>query len=241
MQQLITGDHLVTNIDIVGLTEHHGLYIGDDTVVHLSKNKIVELATLQVFSDGNKIRVKKRAKYPSQAVKLARSKIGSQTYNLITNNCEHFVNECLDEQKTSNQVSNISHISLQTAAKTGILGKHATTVAKGSLANVALASTAAKMTGEYIGLPDNVNTIIGTPGDLVGKPIESLISGTTETINDTYDCLSHGAIIDAGTTLVKGTIKTVANTVIITPIEVGVTGIKAGADIIAGVWNKLRY
>ena len=241
MQQFKTGDHLVTNIDIAGLTEHHGLYVGDDKVIHLSKNKIVESVSLQVFSDGHKIRIKKRATFPKQAVEFARSKIGSISYNLVSNNCEHFVNECLEEQETSNQVSNISHVTLQGAARTGILGTHAAKVVKGPLASVALASTAAKVAGEFIGLPDNVNTVIGTPGDLIGKPIESLVSGTTKTLGETYDCLSNGEIIDAGSTLVKGTVKTVTKAVIVTPIEVGVTGIKAGVDIVADVWHWLRH
>ena len=241
MQQFKTGDHLVTNIDIAGLTEHHGLYVGDDKVIHLSKNKIVESVSLQAFSDGHKIRVKKRAKFPKQAIEFARSNLGSTIYSLVANNCEHFVNECLEEQKTSNQVSNLSHITLQGAARAGLLGKHAATVVKAPLSSVVLASTAAKMVGEYIGLPDNVNTVIGTPGDLIGKPLESLISGTTKTLDETYDCLSNGAIIDAGSTLVKGTVKTVTKAVIITPIEVGVTGLKAGVEIVADVWNWLRY
>lgn len=241
MQQFKIGDHLVTNIDIAGLTEHHGLYVGDDKVIHLSKNKIVESVTLQAFSDGHKIRVKKRATFPKHAVEFARSKIGSKPYSLITYNCEHFINDCLEEQKTSNQVSNISHVSLQGAARAGLLGTHAAKVVKGPLASVALVSTTAKVAGEFIGLPDNVNTVIGTPGDLIGKPLESLVSGTTKTLGDTCDCLSNGEIIDAGSTLVKGTVKTVTKAVIATPIEVGVTGIKAGVDIVADVWHWLRH
>jgi hypothetical protein len=241
MQQFKIGAHLVTNIDATGLTEHHGLYVGDDRVIHLSKNKIVESVTLQAFSDGHRIRVKKRATFPKHAVEFARSKIGSTSYSLVTNNCEHFINDCLEEQKTSNQVSNISHITLQGAARAGLLGEHAATVIKGPLASVTLASTAAKITGEFIGLPDNVNIVIGTPGDLIGKPIESLVSGTTKTLGETYDCLSNGEMIDAGSTLVKGTVKTVAKAVILTPIEVGVTGIKAGVDTIADVWHWLRH
>lgn len=241
MQQFKIGDHLVTNIDITGLIEHHGLYVGDDMVIHLSKTKIVETVHLRTFSDGHKIQVKKSATFPKHAVEFARSKIGSTAYSLVTNNCEHFINECLEEQVTSNQVSNISHVTLQGTARAGILGSHASKVATGTLANVALASTAAKMAGEYIGLPDNVNTVIGTPGDLIGKPMESLVSGTTKTLGETYDCLSNGEIIDAGSTLVKGTVKTVAKAAILTPIEVGVTGIKAGVDVVADVWHWLRH
>jgi hypothetical protein len=239
MQTFRAGDHLVTNLDIIGLTEHHGLYIGDDMVIHLSKAGIIEEIHILLFSNENKVRVKKSTHNAHQAVKFARSKLGSTSYNLTSNNCEQFVNECLDERRTSNQVSNIAHVATQGAARSGLLGRTASRVAMGTAANVALVSTAAKMAGEYVGLPDNVNTIIGTPGDLIGKPIECLISGSTKTLGDTYDCIANGEFIDAGSTLVFGTIGTVATSVIIKPLEVGVIGIQAGAELVADAWDWL--
>ncbi|MGL5393561.1 MAG: lecithin retinol acyltransferase family protein [Shewanella sp.] len=233
------GDHLVTNIDALGLTEHHGLYVGHGHVIHLSKLGVIEEIDLQQFAGGHKIRVKKSSLFPHQAIELARSQLGHSPYDVATNNCEHFVNECLAESSTSNQVSNLTHIALQGSARAGLLGSTASRLATGTVANVVLASTAVKMTGEYLGLADNVNTLLGTPGDLVAKPAECLLKGTTQTLSDSYDCLSQGEITDAGIKLVTGSVETGLNTVL-TAVEVGVNGVKAGAELIDDIcdWFK---
>lgn len=239
MYKFHPGDHLVTNIDPLGLIEHHGLYVGHGYVIHLSKLGIIEEIDLQQFAGGHKIRVKKSSLFPHQAIKLARNQLGHSPYDVATNNCEHFVNECLAGSSTSNQVSNLTHVALQGSARAGLLGSTASRLATGTVANVVLASTAIKMTGEYLGLPDNVNTLLGTPGDLVAKPAECLLKGTTQTLGETYTCLSQGEIADAGIKLVTGSIETGLNTVL-TTAEVGINGVKAGTELIANAWHWLR-
>lgn len=233
------GDHLVTNIDPLGLTEHHGLYVGHGNVIHLSKQGIIEEIDLQLFAGGHSIRVKKSTLFPLQAIELARCQLGRTPYDVATNNCEHFVNECLAGSSTSNQVSNLTHIALQGSARAGLLGRSASKLATGTVANVVLASTAIKMTGEYLGLPDNVNTLLGTPGDLVAKPAECLLKGTSQTLGESYACLRQGEITDAGIKLVTGSVETGLNTVL-TTAEVGINGIKAGAGLIADAWHWLK-
>ncbi|MBW0279909.1 acyltransferase [Shewanella xiamenensis] len=239
MQALQPGDHLVTNIDVLGLTEHHGLYVGNGNVIHLSKQGMIEEIDLQRFAGGHKIRVKKSSLFPHQAIELARSQLGYTSYGVATNNCEQFVNECLERTSTSNQVSNLTHVALQGSARAGLLGSTASKLATGTVANVVLASTAVKMTGEYLGLPDNLNTLLGTPGDLVAKPAECLLKGTTQTLGESYDCLSQGEIADAGIKLVTGSLETGLNTMLMTA-EVGINGVKAGAELIADAWHWLR-
>ncbi|WP_413496089.1 lecithin retinol acyltransferase family protein [Shewanella baltica] len=239
MQVLQPGDHLVTNIDPLGLTEHHGLYVGHGNVIHLSKQGIIEEIDLQRFAGGHSVRVKKSTLFPHQAIELARSQLGHSPYGVATNNCEQFVNECLEGSSTSNQVSNLTHIALQGSARVGLLGSTASKLTTGTVANVVLASTAAKMTGEYLGLPDNVNTLLGTPGDLVAKPAECLLKGTTQTLGESYACLSQGEIADAGIKLITGSVETGLNTVL-TTAEVGINGVKAGAELIADAWYWLR-
>ncbi|MCP3128811.1 lecithin retinol acyltransferase family protein [Shewanella sp. KJ2020] len=239
MQVLQPGDHLVTNIDFLGLTEHHGLYVGHGNVIHLSKHGIIEEIDLQRFADDHGVRVKKSTLFPHQAIEFARSQLGHTRYGVATNNCEQFVNECLEGSSTSNQVSNLTHLALQGSARAGLLGSTASKLTTGTVANLVLASTAIKMTGEYLGLPDNVNTLLGTPGDLVAKPAECLLKGTTQTLGESYDCLSQGKIADAGIKLVTGSLETGLNTVL-TAAEVGVNGVKAGAELISNAWHWLR-
>ena len=76
MYKFHPGDHLVTNIDPLGLTEHHGLYVGHGHVIHLSKQGMIEEIDLQRFAGGHKIRVKKSTPFPHQAIELARNQLG---------------------------------------------------------------------------------------------------------------------------------------------------------------------
>lgn len=132
------GDHIFVDRSVLGvkLYEHHGIYVGDDMVVHynglargivlekscfeeilsnivpLDKRNIakVEMTSLEEFASGDVLQVKKHADTPfsGQEVALrAKERIGEQKYNLIINNCEHFCNECLFGEHVSEQVQNV--------------------------------------------------------------------------------------------------------------------------------------
>lgn len=214
------GDHIVVNIDIFGVTEHHGLYIGNGKVIHLSRESGgVTRSSISYFGDRDKIRVKRQAPNPSEAISRAESYLGQVGYNLFSNNCEQFVNYCIKGKKRSNQVSNVAHGVAHVSARAGVLGSNAAKVATGTLGVVTIASTGAKYLGEYAGLPDSVNTIVGAPGDMVAKPLESAITGVFDTAGNTYDKLSDGEILDAGVELISGTANT-AISVVYAPVEV---------------------
>ncbi len=220
MGKFTRGDHIVTNIDIVGITEHHGLYVGEGKVIHLSReNSGIVRSSLSYFSDGNKIRMKRHAPKPNRAIDRAEDYLGEDGYCLFSNNCEQFVNYCIKGVKRSNQVSNAAHAAVHVSARAGILGGNIAKVATGTLGVVTIASTGAKYLGEYAGVPDSINTIVGAPGDLVAKPLESAIVGVFDTVGSTYDKLSDGEILDAGVELIGGTVGTVVS-VVSAPIEV---------------------
>lgn len=132
------GDHIFVDRSVIGvkLYEHHGIYVGDDMVVHynglargivlekscfeeilsnvvpLDKRNIakVEMTSLEEFASGDVLQVKKHANAPfsGQEVALrAKERIGEQKYNLIINNCEHFCNECVFGEHVSEQVQNV--------------------------------------------------------------------------------------------------------------------------------------
>lgn len=101
--KLRTGDHLVT--PRTGYT-HHGLYIGDGTVIHYLQDGVC-LATLKDFCDGATYHVKDTPRRYSRdkCVERAYSRIGEDDYNLLFNNCESFVNWCLNGLPISEQVT----------------------------------------------------------------------------------------------------------------------------------------
>ena len=112
--KLRTGDHLVTPR---ACYTHHGLYIGDGTVIHYLQDGVC-LATLKEFCDGATYHVKDTPRRYSRdkCVERAYSRIGEDDYNLLFNNCEGFVNWCLNGDNTSEQVNSV----VQTAGKIAI-------------------------------------------------------------------------------------------------------------------------
>lgn len=98
--------HLVSPRRFRALTfTHHGIYIGEGRVIHYSgfseemASGPVAETTLYDFSFGEPIHV---LNYPDGAVRYspeeiierARSRMGEDKYDLIRNNCEHFVEWC---------------------------------------------------------------------------------------------------------------------------------------------------
>ena len=132
------GDHIFVDRSVFGvkLYEHHGIYVGDDMVVHynglargivlekscfeeilsnvvpLDKRNVakVEMTSLEEFASGDTWQIKKHANSPfsGQDIALcAKSRVGEQKYNLLINNCEHFCNECVFGEHISQQVQNV--------------------------------------------------------------------------------------------------------------------------------------
>ena len=131
------GDHIFVDRSVLGvkLYEHHGIYVGDDKVVHynglargivlekscfeeilsnvvpLDKRNVakVEMTSLEEFTSGDILQIKKHANAPFSGVDIAlcaKSRIGEQKYNLLINNCEHFCSECIFGEHVSEQVQN---------------------------------------------------------------------------------------------------------------------------------------
>ena len=104
------GDHLITSR---GIYTHHGLYVGNGKVVHYAglsqgfKKDGIELTDLNDFEQGSKSYIETHLiclYNAEERVARARSKIGENSYNVMFNNCEHFVNWCFDGYKSSSQV-----------------------------------------------------------------------------------------------------------------------------------------
>lgn len=155
------GDHLVVN---KGLYTHHGIYLGKDKVIHYAglsndpsaDGSRIQTTFLQNFSQGRKVRIRRhdKALYKGdEVVERAFSRLGENKYNLVFNNCEHFVNWCFEGINFSNQVNN------------AVLGS-ATSITASQLARSKLAGKTAQValaSGLGSGLATNT-AVIGTSG-----------------------------------------------------------------------------
>jgi hypothetical protein len=97
-----------------GPYKHYGIYAGDGKVIHYTTPKgdfgfdiSVRETTLDKFIAGGKCRIVeiKQGFSPEETLERARSRIGEEKYNLLFNNCEHFVYECKTGKKKSNQIN----------------------------------------------------------------------------------------------------------------------------------------
>jgi len=114
------GDHLVVKGSMGGIPyEHHGIDMGDDSVVHLAPEQgaritlrdssprfSVRRSSLEEFACGRAVSVIRHEK--SQAVEAivakASSMLGQTGYSLLDGNCEHFATLCATGQAGSRQV-----------------------------------------------------------------------------------------------------------------------------------------
>lgn len=96
---------------------HYGIYLGDGKVVQfglpdntgLNPDEIaVMVSDTDVFLNGKmletaslsiKERLKRRS--PEDTIKIALARVGETGYNILHNNCEHFVNDCVFGEKSS--------------------------------------------------------------------------------------------------------------------------------------------
>lgn len=153
------GDHLVVSR---GLFTHHGLYLGGQQVIHygggLSSREQadgVEIVSLAAFADGRSITVQPHpsATYdPDARLQRALSRLGERQYHPLTNNCEHFVNWCIDAQASSPQVT--------------------TAIATGSLLMTPYGRAALYGVGSYVGRSLGGPVVIG---GLIGYGLARLV------------------------------------------------------------------
>lgn len=103
------GDHIYV---YRGIIYHHGIDCGDGTVIHYSGKakygKICRVSKAE-FAKGEKIYIKDNyPKYysPSEIVKRAKKRLNERDYNVVFNNCEHFVYDCTTGESDSPQLNN---------------------------------------------------------------------------------------------------------------------------------------
>ena len=107
------GDHLVSPRS---LYKHHGLYVGNGDVIHYSgfanglSSGSITIASISDFSNGNDVYVEQhlnRQYDGDTSVQRAYQRLGEDWYNVLINNCEHFVTWCVMGVHSSSQVNSL--------------------------------------------------------------------------------------------------------------------------------------
>jgi hypothetical protein len=119
--KLSIGSILFVDNYFVGLNtyQHYGVYIGNGKVIHFAplegqeisfENGIIHETTLEKFLNGRTLQVEtniERKFSENEIIQRARSRLGEKGYDLLTNNCEHFVRWCVTGDHVSYQVINL--------------------------------------------------------------------------------------------------------------------------------------
>ena len=114
------GDHLVT--PRTGYT-HHGLYLGNQQVIHYSGKSAhdqgsIQQVSLEEFCDGKACRVRDysfRVYGRKESVERAHQRLGEANYSILFNNCEQFVAWCIMGIGYSEQLLNNTAIAIKAA------------------------------------------------------------------------------------------------------------------------------
>lgn len=110
-----------------GLYSHHGIYVDDEHVIHFASlvpghetdpdTAEVVVTDLKTFLKDGELEVrtyteeeKDKLRSPQEIVNYAYANLGRKGYNIITNNCEHFSNECAFGEAVSQQVNNVMDV-----------------------------------------------------------------------------------------------------------------------------------
>jgi hypothetical protein len=105
---------------------HHGIDCGDGTVIHYvgawGTVRRVERTSLNSFAQGSEILVRPyRRRLPiDEIVENAESRLGTQGYHLVRNNCEHFATWASTGSAASSQVRGWAVAAPGAAASVGV-------------------------------------------------------------------------------------------------------------------------
>lgn len=151
MSAIHAGDHLVSSR--IGY-HHHGIYVGNDQVIHyqgLSSGEAscqVVCSSLDQFCQGKPFTVRShphRRLSREQSIARAYRRLGEHSYNLLFNNCEHFVLWCIEDRHHSPQVTRAAQTVIASQVVKTSVGKLASTTGAG-LTSAYVSSTAATST-----------------------------------------------------------------------------------------------
>lgn len=96
---------------------HYGIFVSEDQVIQfglpddpmrLAESIKVLSSNIATFLQGGEVEVavpngqeRKKMRSAEQVVQIAQSRLGEGGYDILHNNCEHFVNDCVFGQHTS--------------------------------------------------------------------------------------------------------------------------------------------
>lgn len=228
------GDHIKVKRS---LYFHHGIYIGDNTVVHFTGEPFYKLeakirrSTIFVFLEGGEAELVQYGKCQpiDYTIKIAESHIGKSGYNLVFNNCEHFATFCKTGKAKSEQVndavtSTSTTLGVTTTASLGITGVSVAGVS--GLSGAGIMSGLSVIGGSTIG---GIGVLAAAPALIANIGINKLLADDENLTEEERQNRTAGRI-GAKVGTMAGAVGTVG-----TISAAGVTAGLSGAGITSGL------
>jgi Lecithin retinol acyltransferase len=140
-EDLKRGDHMRVPVRKFGdVIYHHGIYLGDETVIHFRKDvpfgtPVIERTDIDFFADGRwedvEVVPHRMSFSPDQVVERANHCLknrGQIPYSFLKDNCEHIANWCKCGEFRSQQVEDGAELLDRVTYWTDILGTVATSL-----------------------------------------------------------------------------------------------------------------
>lgn len=246
-QTIRAGDHLW--VQRFGY-EHHGLASGRDTVIQYSGKDglwdtgVIEEVPLSTFAKDRKVRFvdhPDRLHGRLESVRRARQRIGEEEYNLVFNNCEHFVTWCIEDEHSSEQVNKMVR-SMGTTAATAVMYRWyqtwATQEVMGSTVRVAVQALNVGRTASTVSNAVNAATAARTAASLAPTVSAALTSSAPAATT----AIANG-LTAAGLTGVVGGAGAAAVGIVSAPVSVPVIAVAAGVGLavtaVSAIWDSI--
>lgn len=133
------GDHIKTK-RIRGLYTHHGIDMGDGTVVHFSgdpinhRDAVVCRVSMEEFLHGQAplvVEHREPVLPKEETARIAQSMIGARGYHPLINNCEHFTTFCKTGRRDSAQARRVIKAAVAAGFTALAVGVHVLRQVKG--------------------------------------------------------------------------------------------------------------
>ncbi|MBU7436134.1 MULTISPECIES: lecithin retinol acyltransferase family protein [Burkholderiaceae] len=246
-RQIRAGDHLW--VQRLGY-EHHGLASGRDTVIHYSGKDgvfdtgVIEEVPLSTFAKGRKVRFvdhPDRLHGRLESVRRARQRIGETEYNLVFNNCEHFVMWCIEDKHTSEQVNDAVRTTGNIAATAMMYRWYQTWAmeeAMGPTVRVATQMLSAGRTASTVTSAMNAASAARTAASLAPTVSAALTSSAPAATT----AIANG-LTAAGLTGVVGGAGAAAVGIVSAPVSIPVVAVAAGVGLavtaVSAIWDSI--
>ena len=91
----IEGD--IIRVSIGNNMHHYGIYVSDSCIIQYGKASDIFQDSSEEYIEVREYSLIEKLKKNSKEkiIEKAKSRIGEKKYNILNNNCEHFVNECV--------------------------------------------------------------------------------------------------------------------------------------------------